>query len=178
MRHLAAAAVAAVLVAGCGGGSPRASTTSTTSGDSSTVASGGSDHEQALTFAACMRDNGVTDFPDPDSSGELTIDEIANRTSVDTDSAAFDQAMTACKDLQPSGFTGHTRTPEQQAAALEFAQCIRDKGVTDFPDPTPDSPMIDTNRIPSAATQRGMDILHAAMQQCHGIVGRAGVDGP
>jgi hypothetical protein len=125
-----------------------------------------------------MRDNGVTEFPDPDGSGSLTIDAIANRTSVDTDSAQFDQAMTACKDLEPSGFTGHTRTPGQQAAALELAQCIRDNGVKDFPDPTKDSPMIDTNRIPSAATQRGMSILHAAMQQCSDDASRAGVDGP
>ena len=125
-----------------------------------------------------MRDNGVDDFPDPDSSGSLTIDAIANKTSVDTDSAAFDHAMTACKDLEPTGFTGHHRNPQEQAAALEFAQCIRDHGVKDFPDPTPDSPMIDTNRIPSSATERGMDLLHVAMQQCRGIATKAGVDGP
>ena len=33
-------------------------------------------HEQALKFAECMRDNGVKEFPDPDASGQLTIDAI------------------------------------------------------------------------------------------------------
>ena len=65
--------------------------------------------------------------------------------------AAFKQAISACKDLEPPGFTGTTRTPEQQQAALEFAQCIRDNGVKDFPDPATDGPLIDTNRIPSTA---------------------------
>jgi hypothetical protein len=27
------------------------------------------------------------------------------------------------------------RSPEQQSAALNFAQCIRENGVKDFPDP-------------------------------------------
>jgi hypothetical protein len=49
---------------------------------------------------------------------------------------------------------------------LRFAQCIRDNGVKDFPDPTPDGPLVDTNRIPSANQPGGMSILNAAMQKC------------
>jgi hypothetical protein len=159
--------------ASCSSGSPRASTSNVDSGnDSDSV------REQALRFAACMRDNGVKDFPDPDASGELTIDAIANGSSLDTNSAQFQRALTACKDLEPSGFTGQKRTPAQQEAALEFAQCIRDNGVKDFPDPTTDSPLIDTNRIPSTGTQRGMSILHAAMQRCGDFAAKAGVRGP
>lgn len=163
----------AAIGAGCSSGSPE-------TGTSTTGTAGGADStgELGLEFAECMRANGVEDFPDPDVSGGLTIDAIANRTSVDTDSAQFDQALTACKDLQPAGFTGTERTPEQQQAALEFAQCIRDNGVPDFPDPTTDSPMVDTNRIPSAGTERGMTILHAAMKMCGGFAERAGVTGP
>jgi hypothetical protein len=96
---------------------------------------------------------------------------------VDTNSAVFTQARTACKDLEPSGFTGHNRTPEQQQAALKYAQCIRDNGVKDFPDPAPDAPMIDTDRIPSTARSGGMDILHVAMQKCAGVAKDAGVTG-
>src|SRR5207244_2073718 len=72
---------------------------------------------------------------DPDASGALTIDAVANGSSLDTSSAAFKQAVSACKDLEPSGFTGHQRSPQEQKAALEFAQCIRDNGVGDFPAP-------------------------------------------
>ncbi len=132
-------------------------------------------HEQAVRFAACMRDNGVRDFPDPEASGAFTIDAIANGSSLDTNSGAFKQAISACKDLEPPGFTGAKRSAEQQKAALEFAQCIRDNGVKDFPDPADGDPLIDTNRIPSAATPGGMSILKAAMQKCRGFAAAAGV---
>jgi hypothetical protein len=132
-------------------------------------------HAQAVKFAECMRSSGVREFPDPDASGTFTIETIANGTSIDTNSPAFEQAITTCKDLEPAGFTGNTRTPEQQAAALDFAQCIRDNGVKDFPDPAIDEPMIDTNRIPSTDRPGGMTILHAAMQKCSGLARDAGV---
>jgi len=80
--------------------------------------------------------------------------------------------------LEPSGFTGNKRSPEQQEGALKFAQCIRDNGVKDFPDPAPDAPMIDTNKIPSANQSGGMTILHAAMQKCRGLAAAAGVTQP
>jgi hypothetical protein len=147
----------------------------------SSSGSGGSDTSaaatQAMKFAGCMRDNGVDAFPDPDASGELTIDGVVNRSSLDVSSAGFERAMTACRDLEPSGFTGHERTPQQQEAALGFARCIRENGVGDFPDPTADAPMIDTNLIPSAARAGGMDRLHAAMEQCRGKATAAGVTG-
>jgi hypothetical protein len=131
--------------------------------------------DPAVKFAQCMRDNGVRDFPDPDASGTLTIETVANGTSIDTDSASFQRAITACKDAEPAGFTGFARTPAQQQAALKFAQCIRDNGVKDFPDPAIDAPMIDTNRIPSTAGEGGLTILHAAMAKCDTYARDAGV---
>jgi hypothetical protein len=128
-------------------------------------------------FSECMRANGVRAFPDPDASGALTIDAVANGSSLDTSSAAFNRAVSACKDLEPSGFTGHQRSPKEQAAALEFAQCIRDDGVKDFPDPGKSDPLVDTNRIPSAATPGGLSILNAAMQKCGQYASAAGVRG-
>jgi hypothetical protein len=117
-----------------------------------------------------MRAHGVAAFPDPDASGQLSIDGVANNSSLDTGSAAFKQALDACKDLEPAGFTGHKRNVQEQADALKFAQCIREHGVPDFPDPTPDSPLVDTNRIPSAASNGGMTILNAAMKSCGSFV--------
>ena len=65
-----------------------------------------------------MRDNGVKQFPDPDASGELTIDGVLNGSSLDPDAPAWKTAIAACKDLQPSGFTGGgKRTPKQQSAS-------------------------------------------------------------
>jgi hypothetical protein len=160
-----------VIVAGCAN-APAGSGGSTASPTDATV------HQQAVQFADCMRHSGVPAFPDPDPSGGFTIDAIANGTSIDTNSAAWRQAISACRDLEPPGFTGYQRTPPQQQAALKFAQCIRDNGVKDFPDPAPNAPLIDTDLIPSTATSGGMTILHAAMQKCSGNARDAGVTGP
>jgi hypothetical protein len=173
----------AVLSAGCsntlagpGTGRSGGNNTATAQTDSSGANNTAANHQQAVKFAQCMRANGVREFPDPDASGTLTIDGIANRSSVDTSSAAFKQAIAACKDLQPSGFIGHKRTAQEQENALKFAQCIRDNGVKDFPDPTPDEPLVDTNRIPSAAGN-GIAAIKAAMQKCRDFAANAGAVG-
>lgn len=161
---LAALAIVALVGAGC-------SSASSENGGSGGTPNKATNRDKGVKFAECMRDNGVKDFPDPDASGELTVDGIANGSSVDTNGAAWQSAIGACKDLQPSGFTGHKRSAEQQTYALKFAQCIRENGVSDFPDPAPDAPLVDTRRIPSAAGKgaQGIPELNAAMQTC-GVV--------
>ncbi|MCW2757111.1 MAG: hypothetical protein JWO46_857 [Nocardioidaceae bacterium] len=156
-RSLAALAVIALITTGC------SKAPAETGNGSSTT------HDKAMKFAACMRDNGISAFPDPDASGALTVDEIANGSAVDTSSPAWTKALAACKDLEPAGFTGRARSAEQQEYALKFAQCIRDNGVKDFPDPTRDGPLVDTNRIPSTAGSGGMSTLDAAMKKCGAV---------
>jgi hypothetical protein len=130
--------------------------------------------EQGVKFAECMRDNGVSEFPDPDASGGLTIDGVLNGSSLDSSTPTWKAAMSACKDLQPPGFTGDEDiSAEEQDTRLEFAQCIRENGVKDFPDPAKDQPLVDTRRIPSAATEGGMTILNAAMQTCGDLAAKA-----
>ena len=67
------------------------------------------------------------------------------------------RAVSACKDLQPPG-----RRAEAEARAavggLRFAQCVRDNGVKDFPDPANGEPLVDTNKIPSSNQPGGMTI--------------------
>lgn len=177
---LAALATLAVIVAGCGGGgSAGAGDSTATSGGNGTSGATGtvSIRAKAVKFAECMRANGVSAFPDPSASGELTIDAVANGSSVNTSSAAFKQAIGACRNLEPPGFTGGKVTPSQRTARLAFAQCVRKNGVPDFPDPTPNGPLIDTRRIPSAGTAAGMSALHAAMQKCSTFATSAGVTG-
>jgi hypothetical protein len=170
LRSLTALAMVALLSAGCSNAAAETRTASNTNA---------SPRDQAAKFAECMRTNGVRDFPDPDASGTLTIDGVANGSSLDTSGAAFKQAVAACKDLQPPGFVGHKRTAQEQENALEFAQCIRDNGVKDFPDPTEDGPLIDTSRIPSAAGRGGRSIpgLGEAMQKCRDLAAGAGAVG-
>jgi hypothetical protein len=163
-RPLAALALGAmvVLISACGSGAPA-------------ERGSGSNAQKAVKFAECMRSNGVSRFPDPGASGRLTIDAVANGSSLDPSSPAFKQAITACKDLEPAGFMGSRRSSQQQQAALQFARCIRDNGVPDFPDPTPNGPLVDTNRIPSAAQPGGMSSLDSAMRKCRDAAAAAGV---
>ena len=162
LRPPAALAIVALLSAGCG-----------SNASSETGAGSSSAKTKAMKFAACMRDNGVSEFPDPDASGALTIDGVLNGSSLDPSSVAWKRAIAACRDLEPPGFTGSKRSAQEQAHALEFAQCIREHGVKDFPDPVNGEPLVDTNRIPSAATDGGMAILNAAMRTCRDLVAKA-----
>ena len=165
---LAALVLLAVVVAGCGSGSGGSG-----NGNDGTATA----RAKVVKFSECMRTNGVSGFPDPDASGQLTIDAVANGSSIDTNSAAFKQALSACKDLEPPGFTGPQVTPQLRTARLRFAQCVRDHGVPDFPDPSPNGPLVDTRRIPSADTPAGMGALHAAMSKCAEFASSAGVTG-
>jgi hypothetical protein len=171
-RPLAALALIAmvVLISACGSTAP-AGTGGGSSGGNNTAANA----QKAVKFAECMRSNGVSNFPDPGASGSFTIDGIVNGSSLDPNTPAFKQAISACRDLEPAGFTGSKRSSQQQQAALKFAQCIRENGVTDFPDPIPNGPLVDTNRIPSAAGNGGMAILQSAMQKCRDEAAAAGV---
>ncbi len=169
LRPLAALAMLALISAGCSNAAT-ATGTGNSAGNTTTA-----NHGKAVKFAECMRNNGVSAFPDPNASGELTIDAVANGSGVNPSSPAFETALSACKHLEPSGFMGNKRTPAQQSAGVRFAQCIRENGVNDFPDPTPNGPLVDTNRIPSAAQPGGMSILRAAMQKCRDMAAAAGV---
>ncbi len=163
---VALAMVATVaLISGCGSGA------AAQTGANNSAADAG----KAVKFAECMRKSGVSGFPDPSATGKLTIDAIANGSSLDTSTPAFTQALSACKELEPAGFMGSKRSPQQQEAALKFARCIRHNGLKDFPDPTTSGPLVDTERIPSTAEPGGMSMLHAAMQKCSDEAAAAGV---
>ncbi len=170
LSPLVITATVAVITAGCGGSHSGSGTTSVPHPSGTAIARG-----KAVQFAVCMRAHGVRAFPYPDASGKLTIDGVANGSSVDTSSAAFVRALGACKRLEPPGFTGTKATPRQRRARLAFARCVRENGVPDFPDPTRNGPLVDTNRIPSSGTPEGMSALNAAMQKCGRYAAAAGV---
>jgi uncharacterized protein YceK len=171
-RPPAALAVIATvaLISGCGSS---ASPDTGSAGANNTPANARA--QQAVKFAECMRRNGVSQFPDLGTSGKLTLDGVVNGSSLDPNAPAFKQAISACKDLEPAGFTGGKRSSAQQSAALTFARCIRANGVKDFPDPVNGQPLVDTNRIPSSNQPGGISILNAAMQKCRNVAATAGV---
>jgi hypothetical protein len=148
---LAAAIIAAVLVlAACGGGS----------GGSPNAR--GSTNSQLFAFSRCVRSNGVSRFPDPDSSGALPK-ETPQQLGVS--SSQFQAAQSACRHLLPNGGSGPTQAEVQQMSAqgLRFAQCMRNHGVSRFPDPA------SSGRIPDPASlgiDQGSSPFQAANQAC------------
>jgi len=126
------AALAALLLAACGGsGKPSNSGTSGSSPKASAEA-------KAYKFPMCMRDHGVTSFPDPQADGNHITLEV---TPTIVASPAFKSAMKACAYLLPAG-ADRINGPSlaQQKARTEgllaFAACVRKHGFPSFPDPT------------------------------------------
>jgi hypothetical protein len=164
---LAILAVLAPIGAGCSNDAAEGGNTADTSAARTSAAgTNAGDPEQGVKFAECMRNNGVSDFPDPNAKGEFVY-------GVSVTPAVFQRAVDGCKELQPPGTLSADRTPEQQSASLEFAQCVRENGVKDFPDPAPGEPLVNTYEIPSSDTPEGMTILNAAMEKCGDLVEEA-----
>jgi hypothetical protein len=167
-RPLAAFALAALLGligVGCGSSASSQTGAANSTGTPSTGATK-SVAAQAVKFAECMRANGVPHFPDANAKGEFVF-------GIDVSPAVWQRAVNACKALQPPGTLSAKRTPRQQTASLRFAQCMRENGVKDFPDPANGEPLINTYRIPSTATSGGMSILNAAIQKCRSVLAEA-----
>ena len=139
MKHItphsiAGLLAAGVLLAGCGGSSANNSSNSSGATGSSNTSQF---QKQFVNFATCMRSHGVPDYPDPQftSSGGVQI----SPGQANTNSPAFKSAQSHCHQLlpnggQPAGIGGaHAKTQE-----VKFADCMRESGVPNFPDPSHD----------------------------------------
>jgi hypothetical protein len=154
---VAAALLSVVLVAGCGGSSSSltssassaASGSATTAGSSTAAGAGiGSSGSTAsassgsgpLAYSRCMRTNGVPNFPDPNPGGGFDLG-----AGIDPSSPAFKAAQAKCqKNLQGGGLPGPGTTthpsPQTLAKLVKIAQCMRQHGVPQFPDPVTSVP--------------------------------------
>jgi len=123
LQKVAALAACAMLVTACSNSPP-----------GPTAANVGS---AALAYSTCMRAHGITDFPDPDSSGQIDLKDAALRGGLDSDLSGtnphFQAAATACQSLLPTESAAQLHLDAAQA--LAWAHCMRSHGITDFPDP-------------------------------------------
>jgi hypothetical protein len=80
-----------------------------------------------------MRSHGVPSFPDP--SGQRI--HIGPGSGINPSSPAFRAAQSACRKLLPGGGPGNQHPTAQQIdMARQISECMRQHGVTGFPDPT------------------------------------------
>jgi hypothetical protein len=169
---LALVALISLVSAGCAssGSSSTGTASAGTASSSGSVGNTGTatnknltNQDKAVKFAECIRAHGVPHFPDPNAKGEFVF-------GIDVSPAVWQKAVAACKDLEPPGALSGKRSPKQQSAALRFAECVRQNGVKDFPDPVNGDPLIDTTKIPSSNKPGGMSILNAATKKCGSIL--------
>jgi hypothetical protein len=114
--------------AGCGGSSKDAGS------DPSASGGGSSDSTKLVQYAQCMREHGVPSFPDP-VNGQLRL-TVTKGGPLDPSSPQFQAAQQACKSLEPPNLGGgQTQSNAQQSQMLQFVSCMRQHGVSNFPDP-------------------------------------------
>jgi hypothetical protein len=96
-------------------------------------------YRTALAFSQCMRDHGVPDFPDPQTTGNGNVGISINggpSSTLDPSSSTFQAAQQACNKLLPKGGPdGKGPSAKDRAAMLAFSACMRSHGLPDFPDP-------------------------------------------
>jgi hypothetical protein len=128
------------LMAACGdsGGSQVAQLGSTTIQRGTTTSAAATQQSGLLAFAACMRTNGVANFPDPNSSGVLPKRQIAQLAA---GSPQFVPAHRACEHLLPNdGQPTQAQVQQAWTDMRSFAHCMRAHGVQNWPDPAVTSP--------------------------------------
>lgn len=131
LRKLASVGVAAVAVialvapAGCSGSGTDAATGAPSPNPSS-------NHDAAVALAKCQRANGFPNFPDP-------VEDDKGRWNFPTDTIGDWLPADACRPLVHAwkiAFADEkAMTPEDMAKLRDYAKCMREQGLPDFPDP-------------------------------------------
>jgi hypothetical protein len=171
----------ALLVAACSGSGSAAGSGGSNAGESTTSPS-------AVAYSACMRSHGVPNFPDPDSNGQLPK-ETAQQLGVSP--SQFNAAQRACQHLLPNtGSTGSFDQQEQQCytagncppalvqqmltVGRKFARCMRNHGVSNWPDPTLDSqgrPFFNLSGHGITRSEWHSSQMRAKAQECGRVAG-------
>jgi len=137
-------ALALVALAGCtsGGGSPNAA------GNPSAAAVG-----VWREFVACARNNGQANWPDPivdSNTGKATFPAVAGFEEKLGYEAVREKCASILDKLPPQAnpLANPPITPEKLQVLREFAQCLRENGIKDQPDPLPDGTLPDPTPPP------------------------------
>jgi hypothetical protein len=152
----------ALTLTGCGGDEGGSGVASAGGAKKGAAAGEGlSKEEMGMKFAQCMRDNGVDmEDPKPGEGIQLKVKGGPEKK------AAMDKAMEACRKYSPEANRTGAPDPKAQQRAQEFAECMRENGVKDFPDPDPNQPGIRIER------KKGEDdaTFEKAQQACQKIL--------
>lgn len=115
----------------------------------------------------CMRENGLPDFEDPklDENGEM---DMSLPRGVDPE--VVEQANEKCREYLPNGGQPEQMTPEDLKKFQAYAKCMRENGVSKFPDPDSDGGPPRLDGIDPESSE-----VKAANEQCkHHLPGGGG----
>lgn len=118
-------------------------------------------------FTTCVRSHGAANMPDPqvDENGRASWPGLT-QAQIDV---ARQQVGDACDvilhKLPAAAQPGGAITEQELATLRRFAQCIRDHGVADFPDPNSDGVFT----MPPRITAGGKSLLRPPMDACKDV---------
>jgi hypothetical protein len=173
------ATAALVLLAAACDGSP-----SSIGPGGSTNAGASANSPSAVAYSQCMRSNGVPNYPDPPSNGQVPK---ASAQQLGVSSSQLQAAQTACQHLYPNNGGSLTKASLQQCeetgdcpqalvqqtvnAMRIYARCMRSHGVPNWPDPTIDSEgRPGFNLVPITGTDWNSPQISNTMQECEHVM--------
>ncbi|MFC6021580.1 hypothetical protein ACFP2T_36100 [Plantactinospora solaniradicis] len=111
---------------------------------------------KAAALSACMRENGITNYPNPGPNGVL---RIGQKDGIDITSPEFKKADKACEEFKPKA--GQMMPPPPSVApsfdATQYVACMRQNGIPDFPDSVDGMFAYDPNKPGFADAQKVCD---------------------
>ncbi|HEV8173805.1 MAG TPA: hypothetical protein VGP91_09155 [Actinoplanes sp.] len=120
------------------------------------------DEDAPLKFAQCMRQHGMSWFPDPQPGSR----GMQIKIPPGQDKAKVDAAMEACKKYMPGGGEPGKLDPQALEQARQMAKCMREHGVPNFPDPNANGQIqIDGNKLGMAPGDPTFDAAEKACAQ-------------
>ena len=179
MRHISSSVIVPVLVAAlalgaCGGSGGDGDDVPTAGGSTTTTSGGsGSDSGDLLAFTECMRDHGV-DMGDPDPA--TGIPQFPGGAAA-TQTPEFESAIEACQDLLPEGGIRGGTDEDNLAQLQDFAECMRENGMPDFPDPQPGEKGVFGSGGSGTTIDRNSPAFQAASEACQDTLSGVGGEG-
>jgi hypothetical protein len=155
----------AVSLAGCSGSGDDGGGVASVNGDGKAPPSASSAADaksSGLQYANCMRQNGISTFPDPtvDEKGQLSFD-----VPDDIPDSELNKAEKKCEQYRGGGPAGAGRNAQQIERQLKLVQCMRDNGFPAWPDPEADGSMrVDFDKLGLSGPDDPK--LKAAQEKC------------
>jgi hypothetical protein len=120
------------------------------------------DGDAPIRFAQCMREHGMSWFPDPQPGAR----GLQIKIPPGQDKSKVDAAMAACQKFLPNGGVPDKLNPAELEQARRMSQCMRDHGIPNFPDPDAEGRMnIDGRKLGTGPGQPKFDAAEKACAQ-------------